>query len=428
MATTAPIAAAAATAGDDDLPKIDIKPLLSRMWPTPKDRDNPVTAQEIADAIAHFFTNQVTDTQAASLLMCLHFTGLDRHADVMAKTAAAMRAAAPRIDLEQLRAVIARKGLAEGAYKGGMCDIVGTGGDAHNTFNISTTSSIIASSLLLIAKHGNRASTSKSGSADLLANMQPAPPAISAVAPSTVARVYKATNYAFLFAPVFHPGMRYVAPIRKQLPWRTLFNLVGPLANPIDAGPADSPKPFIEARVLGVARRELGPVFAESLRMAGADRALIVCGAEELDEVSCAGPTHVWRLRRPQLAADVAVDYFTVSPQDFGLPAHPLSAVAGNKEPAENAAILERILHGELADDDPILSFVLMNTAALFVTSGICEADRSNMGPGDDGKVITERGPGDERWKEGVRRARWAVKSGEAWRQWKAFVEVTNSL
>ncbi|EJT73200.1 anthranilate phosphoribosyltransferase [Gaeumannomyces tritici R3-111a-1] len=428
MATTAPIAAVA-TAGSEELPKIDIKPLLSRMWPTPKDRDNPVTAQEIADAIAHFFTNQVSDTQAASLLMCLHFTGLDRHADVMAKTAAVMRAAAPRIDLEQLRAVIARKGLAQGAYKGGMCDIVGTGGDAHNTFNISTTSSIIASSLLLIAKHGNRASTSKSGSADLLANMQPAPPAISAVAPSTVARVYEATNYAFLFAPVFHPGMRYVAPIRKQLPWRTLFNLVGPLANPIDAGPADSPRPFIEARVLGVARRELGPVFAESLRMAGADRALIVCGAEELDEVSCAGPTHVWRLRRdPGPAADVATDYFTVSPEDFGLPAHPLSAVAGNKEPAENAAILERILQGELADDDPILCFVLMNTAALFVASGICEADKSSMGPGDDGYVVTERGPGGERWKEGVRRARWAVKSGEAWKQWKAFVEVTNSL
>ncbi|KAL8414234.1 hypothetical protein RB594_005454 [Gaeumannomyces avenae] len=428
MATTAPIAAVA-TAGSEELPKIDIKPLLSRMWPTPKDRDNPVTAQEIADAIAHFFTNQVSDAQAASLLMCLHFTGLDRHADVMAKTAAVMRAAAPRIDLEQLRAVIARKGLAQGAYKGGMCDIVGTGGDAHNTFNISTTSSIIASSLLLIAKHGNRASTSKSGSADLLANMQPAPPAISAVAPSTVARVYEATNYAFLFAPVFHPGMRYVAPIRKQLPWRTLFNLVGPLANPIDAGPADSPRPFIEARVLGVARRELGPVFAESLRMAGADRALIVCGAEELDEVSCAGPTHVWRLRRdPGPAADVAADYFTVSPEDFGLPAHPLGAVAGNKEPAENAATLERILRGELADDDPILCFVLMNTAALFVASGICEADKSSMGPGDDGNVVTERGPGGERWKEGVRRARWAVKSGEAWRQWKAFVEVTNSL
>lgn len=430
MAATAPSTAAAATAGDDELPKIDIKPLLSRMWPTPKDRDNPVTAQEIADAIAHFFTNQVTDTQAASLLMCLHFTGLDRHADVMAKTAAAMRAAAPRIDHEQLRAIIARKGLAEGEYKGGMCDIVGTGGDAHNTFNISTTSSIIASSLLLVAKHGNRASTSKSGSADLLANMQPATPAISAVAPATIARVYEATNYAFLFAPVFHPGMRYVAPIRRQLPWRTLFNLVGPLANPVDCGPADSPKPFIEARVLGVARKELGPVFAEALHMAGADRALIVCGDEELDEISCAGPTHVWRLSRrgPAASADVVTDNFIINPVDFGLPTHPLSAVAGNKEPAENATILERILRGELADDDPILTFVLMNTAALFVASGICEADHSSMGPGDDGKVVTERGPAGERWKEGVRRARWAIKSGEALRQWKAYVEVTHSL
>lgn len=257
--------------------------------------------------------------------------------------------------------------------------------------------------------------------------MQPAPPAISQVSPQTIAQVYAATNYAFLFAPVFHPGMRFVAPIRKQLPWRTLFNLLGPLANPIDSGPHDCP-PFIEARVLGVARRELGPVFAEALRMAGVDKALIVCGDEELDEVSCAGPTHVWRLRRPEAGAEIAVDYFTVEPANFGLPAHPLSAVSGNKEPAENAAILTRILKGELADDDPILSFVLMNTAALFVASGICEADSSNMGHGDDGKVVTERGPGGERWKEGVRRARWAVKSGEAWRQWNAYVEVTNAL
>lgn len=81
-----------------------------------------------------------------------------------------------------------------------------------------------------------------------------------------------------------------------------------------------------------------------------------------------------------------------------------------------------------MADDDPILDFVLINTAALFVVSGICEAETSNMGHGDDGVVITERGPGGGRWKEGVRRARWAIKSGEALRQWEAFVEVTNGF
>jgi anthranilate phosphoribosyltransferase len=310
-----------------------------------------------------------------------------------------------------------------------QCDIVGTGGDSHNTFNISTTSSILASSLLLIAKHGNKASTSKSGSADLLNNMQPQPPQVSRVRPDTIAQLYNQTNYAFLYAPIFHPGMKYVAPIRKLLPWRTLFNLVGPLANPADVDDGQAGKPLLEARVIGVARKDLGPVFAEALRMVGVRKAMIVCGDEELDEVSCAGPTLCWRLvpdaSRP---GETKTEHFLLNPADFGLPAHPLSTVSPGKEPAENAAILSRILDDKLPDDDPILHFVLMNTAALFVISGICDADSSDMGHGDDGVVIQERGPGDGRWKEGVRRARWAIKSGEASRQWKQFVDTTNSF
>ncbi|EHA52898.1 hypothetical protein MCOR27_000275 [Pyricularia oryzae] len=412
-----------------ELPKVDIKPLLSRLWPVPKEDINQVSVDDIADAIAHFFTDRVSEVQAASLLMCLHFTGFDRRADVMAATAARMRSAAEKIDLTEINRIILDRNLGEGNYQGGLVDIVGTGGDAHNTFNISTTSSIIASSLLMLAKHGNRSSTSKSGSADLLANMKPMPPNMDSVAPTTLSKVYSETNYAFLFAPVFHTGMRYVAPIRKQLPWRTLFNLIGPLSNPIDSGVGS---PVLEARVLGVARAELGPVFLDALRMAGVDKAMVICGVEELDEVSCAGPTNVWRLRRRRDGEGngeaVISEHFYVNPSDFGLSTHPLANVSGNKEPAENAEILSKILQGELPDDDPILEFVLMNTATLFVASGICEADQSNMGHGDDGVVIKERGPGGERWKEGVRRARWALKSGEAWRQWQAFVKVTNSI
>ena len=304
-----------------------------------------------------------------------------------------------------------------------QCDIVGTGGDAHNTFNISTTASILASSLLLLSKHGNRASTSRSGSADLLNAMTPRAPDLEAVTPATLCQVYARTNYAFLFAPRFHPGMRYVAPIRKQLPWRTLFNLVGPLANPVDVDGG----PLIEARVIGVARRELGPVFAEALRMAGATKAMIVCGAEELDEISIAGPTLCWRLKQGA-EGKTDIEHFQLTPADFGVGAHPLSEVSPGKQPAENAVILNRILKGEMADNDPILEFVLINAAALFVISGICEADTSSMGAGDDGQVVTERGPSGGRWKEGVRRARWALKSGQALRQWEQFVDVTNSV
>lgn len=310
-----------------------------------------------------------------------------------------------------------------------QCDIVGTGGDSHNTFNISTTSSILASSLLLLSKHGNKASTSKSGSADLLACMIPRSPQISRVRPDTISSLYTTSNYGFLFAPVFHPGMRYVAPIRRQLPWRTIFNLVGPLANPVDlhsqssSSSATSPS-LLEARMIGVARKDLGPVFATALHLAGAQKAMVVCGDEELDEISCAGATLCWRLT----PGNPEPEHFLLHPSDFGLPAHPLSTVSPGKEPAENAAILARILNNQMDEDDPILHFVLINTAALFVVSGICEADSSDMGLGDDGQVIKERGPGGGRWKEGVRRARWAITSGEAARQWKAFVDVTNGF
>ena len=300
-----------------------------------------------------------------------------------------------------------------------QCDIVGTGGDSHHTFNISTTSSILASSLLLISKHGNRASTSKSGSADLLQSTVPTHPNLMHVRPDTIATIYEKTNYAVLFAPVFHQAMKYVAPIRKELGWRTIFNLLGPLANPLEG--------MIEARLIGVARHDLGATFAEALKMSGAKKGIVACGAEDLDEISCAGETYCWMLEE-QEGGDVRINPFTVSPEDFGLPAHPLSEVSPGKEPAENAAILTRLMKGEMDREDPIIHFVLMNTAALLVASGICEADTSDMGPGDDGQVIKVRGPGGQRWKEGVRRARWAIESGEAYRQWNLFVDATNEI
>ncbi|KAI0018472.1 anthranilate phosphoribosyltransferase [Xylariomycetidae sp. FL0641] len=421
---------------------VDIRPLLQRLWPDPEKEG--VTAKEIADAIALIFTNQLSPVQTGSLLTALHFTGLDRRADVLAEASAAMRRHAAKIDIESLEASLASTKRVEGTYMGGLCDIVGTGGDSHNTFNISTTASILASAFLRVAKHGNRASTSKSGSADLLLSMRPRAARLARVAPATLAAVYARTRYAFLFAPVFHPGMRHVAPVRRELGWRTVFNLLGPLANPLDAA--------LEARVLGVARADLGPVFAEALRLGGARKALVVCGREQLDEISCAGPTLCWQLvprSRSGGGAEadgssssnnnnnnnnnntvvVDVEHFELTPADFGLGTHPLSTVSPGKEPAENAEILRRLLRGEVADArDPILEFVLMNAAALLVVSGVCEADASAMGPGDDGAVVAERGPGGGRWKEGVRRARWALESGEAWRQWCAFVEVTHEL
>lgn len=320
---------------------------------------------------------------------------------------------------------------------------MGTGGDGHSTFNISTTASILGSSLLLLGKHGNRASSSTSGSADLLSSVKPEAPNIAAVNHHNLPDIYRTTNYAFLFAPTFHPGMKYVAPIRKELGFRTIFNLLGPLANPVES--------VIEVRVVGVAKQDLGYDFAEALKLSGAKKAMVVCGAEDLDEISCAGKTNCWRLverpnpafRGPKDEADedyttsdddapprtlVNIEEFQLEPSDFGLPQHALSEVSPGRLPHENAEILMRLLRNELPRDDPILHFVLINTAALFVIAGVCDANTSDMGHGDTGEVVTELGTGGGRWKEGVRRARWAVESGEAWKSFMEFIYVTNSF
>lgn len=272
----------------------------------------------------------------------------------------------------------------------------------------------------MMAKHGNNSSTSLSGSADLLSHAPGKAPVISATTHKTLPAIYEKSNYAFLYAREWHPGMRFAAPVRKEVPVRTIFNLLGPLANPVhDTG-------LVEARILGVARKEIGDNFAEALRLGGAKKAMVVCGDENLDEVSCAGATHCWYLYEE--GGKVSVTKFEVEPDDFGLPAHPLSEVHGGKGPKDNAEILMKILRNELPEDDPVLHFVLLNVAALLTVSGICEAETSDMGPGDDAKAVKERGPGGLRWKEGLRRARWCLASGEALRQWEGFVEVTNEL
>lgn len=284
----------------------------------------------------------------------------------------------------------------------------------------------------MVAKHGNRSQTSFSGSADVLNCVVPVPPKISAVKASDIPRVYEQTNYLFLFAPNFHQGMKYADTVRRGLGIRTIFNLMGPLANPVDWA--------LEARVVGVAYQSLGPVFIEALRLGGARKALVICGEEDMDEISCAGPTNCWRLSEsPESTSNEdeddfqkkplpKFDTFQLHPRDFGFPTHPIEEVYTKKMPKENAGKLMSILRNELSPDDPLMHFVLINTAALLVTSGICESDTSNMGPGDDGKVITERGPGGGRWKEGVRRARWAIENGQSLKAFEQFIEATNKL
>lgn len=419
---------------------VSITPLLKRL--STRTASEEVSADEVAAALALIFTDSISPVQFALLLWALHVHEGDRHPKVLTACAKVMREAASQVDGAALGQVVRRKAKAEGKYGGGFCDIVGTGGDGHNTFNVSTTSSILASAVLMMAKHGNNSSTSLSGSADLLAHASPRAPVLTSTTPAHLARIYERTNYAFLYAREWHPGMRYAAAVRREVPVRTIMNLLGPLANPVDE------TGLVECRVLGVARRAIGENFAEALVGGGCKKAMVVCGWEDLDEVSCAGGTDVWWIHEEEQEVNgavangvlegngederkkgnVVVTKVEIHPSDFGLPTHPLDEVHGGKGPAENAEILLRILKNEMPSDHPVLHFVLINVATLLVVSGICEAETSSMGPGDDGKVIKERGPGGLRWKEGLRRARWCVESGEALKQWEGFVDVTNAV
>ncbi|KAI4270548.1 MAG: hypothetical protein L6R38_007099 [Xanthoria sp. 2 TBL-2021] len=417
---------------------ISIAPLLKQLQSNSK----VATADEIATAVGRIFEDRLSPVQCSTLLSLLWGTGRDREPLVLARCGQSMREAAAQVDRKALRNVIQTRGRKEGSYHGGFCDLVGTGGDNWSTFNVSTTASILASSLLLLSKHGNRSSSSTSGSADFLQAISPKGPVIEAVTAGVLPSIYEKSNYAFLFAPTFHPGMRHVAAIRKEMGIRTIFNLLGPLANPIEGS--------IEARVVGVFKEEMGPIFAEALKLSGARKGLVVCGVEQLDEISCAGRTNCWRLRErpnpafrgPKTEEDedfttsdeegeprtlVDIDNFTLEPSDFGLQPHALSEVSPGKMPEENAELLMRLLRNELPRDHPVLEFVLLNTAALFAIAGICDADASNMGHGDDGKVIQDTGPGGLRWKEGVRRARWAVESGQALAPLERYIEASHA-
>ena len=408
---------------------INITPLLKKLH-KPLAHGH-ATAQEISAAFALIFEeNRLSQIQAATFLTLLATTARDKDADVIAACAARMREAAYKVDLRPLQSLIQQGGRAEGNYHGGLCDIVGTGGSSHQTYNISTTASLIASSLLLMSKHGNKAQTSVSGAADILSSITPKPPNLLASNAENIPKIYENTSYAFLFAPNFHPGMRFAGPLRREMGIRTIFNLMGPLAHPIEE--------LVEARVVGVTEGALGPVFAEALRISGTEKApgrrkaMVVSGREGLDEISCAGLTDCWMLHEVRSDTgryqQMGIEHFQLQPSDFGFPSHPLGAIRGGDSPKYNAAILMQLLEGKLNEDDPILQVVLMNAAAMLVISGICDAEASSMDESDDGNVIKERGPGRGRWKEGVRRVRWAVESGTALKSLKAFTEVSNSL
>jgi anthranilate phosphoribosyltransferase len=223
----------------------------------------------------------------------------------------------------------------------GAMDIVGTGGDGRGTLNISTGAAfVVAGAGVTVAKHGNRALSSKAGAADALGQL-----GIEVMAgPAVVERALTEAGIGFMMAPMHHPAMRFVQPVRTELGARTIFNILGPLTNP--AG--------VTRQLTGAFARSLLRPMAETLRTLGSTRAWLVHGSDGTDEISIAGPTTVVQL------ADGALTEFEVSPEVAGLPVHPFEAVLGGT-PAENGAALRALLGGA---PGAYRDAVLLNAAA----------------------------------------------------------------
>jgi anthranilate phosphoribosyltransferase len=229
----------------------------------------------------------------------------------------------------------------------GLIDTCGTGGDSLGTFNVSTLAGIVAAAAgARVAKHGNRAVSSRCGSADLLEALG----VVIGGSPELPARCIEETGFGFLFAPHFHPTLRQLAPLRRELGFRSIFNLAGPLANPAR----------VRRQVLGVpAPAYLRPV-AEALLALGAEHAFVVHGEDGADEISLTGPTTILEVRPEGIGSLV------VRPEDFGLRSCAPAEISGG-DAAANAGIAARILEGEPGAPH---DFVVINAAAALVVAG----------------------------------------------------------
>ncbi|KAM0755863.1 anthranilate phosphoribosyltransferase [Meredithblackwellia eburnea MCA 4105] len=331
-------------------------PILKKLVVNPANFD----LDDVRSAFYHLAApDGAQPSQIGAFLAALHLTGKDSQPSVVAACADVMQRHALSVDVGNFG-------------QGPICDIVGTGGDGHNTFNVSTTAGIVAAGAgCRVYKHGNRAATSSSGSADILMSLG-CP--VMTLPPSSISQVAKKSPFLFLFAPNYHPAMVRVAPVRKAIAFPSVFNALGPLINP--ARPT--------AMIVGVHSPRLGPIFVEALRITGVKRAWVVCGKEGLDEISPAGPTNVWDLENGVITEK------EISPATFGLEPNSIESVKGGS-PSENAATLQALLGGRLPLDHPIENFVVANCGALLFLSGLAKDP-----------------------VDGVRLARESIKTGKA--------------
>lgn len=283
-----------------------------------------------AEAFTQLMRGEATPSQAAGLLMGLRVRG--ETAEEIAGATKALRDAMVKVAVPDTDRLI---------------DTCGTGGGAFSTFNVSTAAAFVAVAAgAKVAKHGNRSYTSQCGSADVLEALG-IPIFLEADGAS---RMLAACGFAFLFAPLYHPAMKFVAPVRKELGTPTIMNIVGPLANP--AG--------VKRQLLGVADRSRAPMLAEALARLGVEHALVVHGLVGMDEVAPVGPTEVWEVTAGE------VQTFRLEPSDLGVGETTKEALAGGS-PKDNALRIRRLFEQPQEDSAARAAVVLNGGAAAYV-------------------------------------------------------------
>ncbi|MBC7738210.1 MAG: anthranilate phosphoribosyltransferase [Candidatus Saccharibacteria bacterium] len=324
--------------------------------------ERPLTRAEAETAFGALFEGAATPAQMGGLLMALRTRG--ETVDEFAAAASVMRAHCHKV-----------------VAPDGAMDIVGTGGDGKGTLNISTaTAFVVAGAGVVVAKHGNRNLSSRSGAADALTEMG----LNVMVGPPVVERCLAEAGIGFMMAPMHHPAMRHVGPVRAELGTRTIFNILGPLTNP--AG--------VKRQLTGVFTARLLRPMAETLQALGSEKVWLVHGGDGTDELSIAAASEVVALENGVLRE------FSVHPEEAGLPVHPFEAILGGS-PTDNAAALRALMDGELG---AYRDAVLLNAAA-----GLMVADRVGT------------------LKDGVALAREAIDSGAAKRKIAALRGLTNA-
>lgn len=291
-------------------------------------KGNSITADESFQAMKHLMSGEVSEEQIAGFLGAL--AGKKPEADEILGLVRGMREHSLKISPD----------------RNDLVDTCGTGGSGLDTFNVSTTSAfILAAAGLAVVKHGNRAASSKCGTADVLEEL-------GINIESSLEKVtdcVQKTGFGFLFARTFHPAMRYVAPVRSALGVKTVFNILGPLTNPANA----------QKQVIGVYDPEVMVLMAEVLRELGSKEVLLVHGLDGMDEITLSTETKAVHLKNGQ------INKFNISPKEVGLPQYSLEELLGNNA-KENANVLLGILKGEKS---PKRDLVVVNSgAALWIT------------------------------------------------------------